>query len=293
MSATETISPDHAGLDAWPAEDIFDTFVEGQRRAIAAVERARPALIDAAAALADRVRDDGRIVYAGAGSSGMIAALDGMELGGTFGWPDERVAFVLAEGDRLRPFSGGFEDDAGRARSVIAALHIGPADAMIAVAASGATPFTVAAVEAARARGALTIGIAANPDSPLLRASDIPVLIESGPEVIAGSTRMGAGTAQKAALNIISSLVMIRLGRVYDGLMVDLRADNAKLLRRAVATLRHIAGAGESEAEAALARAGGSVKRAALMLRGLTPEDAERLLDEAGGNLRMAFARLD
>ncbi len=292
MSTTETIDPRNVGLDTWSDERILDAMIDGQRRAVAAVERARPALAAAAAAVAARVAKAGRIVYAGAGSSGVIAALDGIELLGTFGWPEDRVAFVLASGDRLAPITGGEEDDEAAARAAIAALGLTPNDAVIAVAASGTTPFTLAAVDAAVASGSLTVGIANNAGTPLLEAVDVPVLLESGPEVIVGSTRMGAGTAQKAAFNLISTLVMIHLGHIYDGLMVSLRADNKKLRARAIRTLRSITGCSDEEAAEALLKCGGNVKPAALVLRGIAPAEAERLLGEAGGNLRTALTRL-
>jgi N-acetylmuramic acid 6-phosphate etherase len=290
MNGTETIDSASIGLDTRDDDAILAILVEGQARAIAALDAARPALAAAATALAARVAERGRIVYCGAGSSAVLAALDGMELLGTYGWPAERTAFVLACGDRLAPMTGGEEDDEDAARAAIAALRLGPDDVVIAVAASGTTPYTLAAVDAARPGGALTVGIANNAGAPLLAAVDIPVLLESGPEVIVGSTRMGAGTAQKAALNLISTLAMIRLGHVYDGLMVNLRADNRKLAGRSVRMLRHIAGASEADAGAALTRAGGSVKRAALLLRGLSPEAADAALAAAGGNLRTALA---
>ena len=190
------------------------------------------------------------------------------------------------------PLTGGEEDDedAARERDRRARAQA-RADAVIAVAASGTTPYTLAAVDAARKAGALTIGIASNAGTPLLKAADIPVLLNSGPEVIVGSTRMGAGTAQKAALNLISTLTMIRLGHVYDGLMVSLRADNKKLRARAIRTLRHITGCAEEEAAATLNETGGSIKPAALMLRGMHRAEAERMLDAAGDNLRAALIR--
>jgi len=292
MSGTETIDARNAGLDMWPDEAILDALVDGQRRAVAAVEAARDAIAAAAAAIANRLGGAGRIVYAGAGSSGTLAALDGIELLGTYGWPEERVAFVLASGDRLAPLTGGEEDDEDAARDAIARLRLTPSDAVIAVAASGTTPYTLAAIDAARQSGALIVGIASNAGTPLLAAADVPVLLDSGHEVIVGSTRMGAGTAQKAALNLISTLVMIRLGHVYDGLMVNLRADNRKLRARAIRTLRHITGCSEDEAAAALAATGGALKPAALVLRGVPLAEAADVLDASGGNLREAFARI-
>lgn len=290
MTGTETIDPAHVGLDTWEDAAILAALVASQRRAIDAVAKASPAIAAAASALAQLIGAQGRIVYVGAGSSGLLAAIDGVELLGTYGWPADRVAFVLASGTTLAPLTGGEEDDEDMARNAIAALALTPSDVVIAVAASGTTPYTRAATDMARATGALTIGIANNSGAPLLASVDFPVLLESGPEVIVGSTRMGAGTAQKAALNLISTLAMIRLGHVYDGLMVNLRADNQKLHARSARMLRHITGADEAAAMEALARADGSVKRAALLLSGFTPERADITLAESGGNLRAALA---
>jgi len=294
MEATETRNPRSIGLDAKADDAILDILIEGQERAIAAVKDASAALAKAAQAIVARLGEHGRLLYVGAGSSGLIAALDGMELGATFGWSEQRTVFLLADGYEIAPgMAGASEDDAERARAEMVLLKPTVSDAVIAVAASGSTPFTVAATVAASEAGALTIGLASNATSLLLKTVDVPILLDTGAEPIVGSTRMGAGTAQKAALGVLSSLVMIRLGHVYDGFMVDLRADNAKLRRRAVQTLVSIAGCGEGEAAGALDRAGGSVKKAALVLRGLAPADAGAALADAGGNLRTALERLN
>jgi N-acetylmuramic acid 6-phosphate etherase len=293
MPRTETISQTYRGLDGWDDDAILAAFAEGQKRAVASVERASVALAAAARAVVDRLGDSGRLIYAGAGTSGLLAALDGMELAGTFGWPEARTAFVLAQGTELKPgMTGGSEDDEVLAEAEMARLVPQASDAVIAVAASGSTPFTLAAAAAARRAGALTVGLANNPDAPLLGQVDRPVLLDSGPEVIAGSTRMGAGTAQKAALGLLSSLIMIRLGRVHDGHMVDLRVDNAKLRQRAVSMLVDITHVDESRAAAALDACGGHVKQAALVAKGLAPREAAGALAEAKGNLRAAMARL-
>jgi N-acetylmuramic acid 6-phosphate etherase len=293
MATTEAISARYRGIDSWPGEAILAAFSDGQEHAVRAVRSAHPAIVAAAEAIADRSGPSGRLVYVGAGSSGLIAALDGMELGGTFGWPDDRVALVLANGPMLKPgIAGGVEDDASAARTEIARLKLRRDDSVIAVAASGATPFTVAAAEAARAAGALTVGVTNNAGSPLAAAVDFPIVVETGPEVIVGSTRMNAGTAQKAVLNMLSTLTMIRLGRIYDGMMVDLRIENAKLEKRARATVMRIAGCSDSAAADALARAGSSVKAAVLVALGIEPGDAGHRLAMSGGNLRQALERL-
>ncbi len=293
MSTTETISQRFRGLDAWDDATILAAFAEGQMRAVGAVDKASGAIAAAAQAIVARLGDSGRLIYVGAGTSGLLAALDGMELAGTFNWPEERTVFVLASGTELKPgMTGGSEDDADLAEAEIARLKPQAADVVIAVAASGSTPFTLAAVEAARKAGALTVGLANNPDAPLLGQVDRPVLLDSGVEVIRGSTRMGAGTAQKAALGLLSSLVMIRLGRVHDGHMVDLRVDNAKLHKRAVTMLVDIAHVDEREASHALDTCHGHIKQAALVAKGLAPAEAAKILAETQGNLRAAMARL-
>ncbi len=293
MSATETISQHYRGLDAWDDAAILAAFVDGQKRAIAAVDRAGEAIAAAARAIVTRLGENGRLIYVGAGTSGLLAALDGMELAGTFNWPEERTIFLLAQGTELKPgMTGGSEDDTALAEAVFARLEPQPADVVIAVTASGTTPFTLAVVAAARKAGALTVGLANNPQAPLFGQVDQPVLLESGAEVIAGSTRMGAGTAQKAALGLLSSLIMIRLGHVHDGHMVDLRVDNAKLHKRAVTMLVDIAHVDEREASKALDACHGHIKQAALVAKGIAPEEAARVLAETRGNLRAAMARL-
>ena len=293
MSTTEAVSQQYRGLDAWDDAAILAAFAEGQARAVAAVTRASDAIATAARAIVERLGTDGRLIYVGAGTSGLLAALDGMELAGTFDWPEARTVFILASGTELKPgMTGGSEDDGALAAAEIARLVPKPSDVVIAVAASGSTPFTLAAVDAATRAGALTVGLANNPDADLLARVDHPVLLDSGVEVIAGSTRMGAGTAQKAALGLLSSLVMIRLGRVHDGHMVNLRVDNAKLHQRAVTMLADISHVDEREASKALDACGGRIKQAALVARGLAPAEAARILSETQGNLRAAMARL-
>jgi N-acetylmuramic acid 6-phosphate etherase len=183
----------------------------------------------------------------------------------------------------------GAEDRAEDGASGVAAARVGPDDVLIALAASGTTPYTLGALRAAKARGALTVGVANNPGTPLLAEADCPILLDTGPEAIAGSTRLKAGTAQKAALNLLSSLAMIRLGRVYEGLMVDVQATNDKLVRRSQGMLTRLTGASEEEAREALERAGGSVKLAVLLLRGLSPGEARAALERSGGGLRAAL----
>ena len=293
MASTETVSARFKGLDTWPDEAILTAFSDVQETAVAAVRAAQPAIAGAAESIAARSGDAGRLIYTGAGSSGVIAGLDGIELGGTFSWPDDRLAFVLANSSVTSGIVGGPEDDVALAQSMMADLRLRPEDSVIAVAASGTTPFTLAAIDAARNAGSLTVGIANNRSAPLLARVDYPILLETGAEVIAGSTRMGAGTAQKAALNMLSSLTMIRLGHIHDGMMVNLRIENAKLRQRAVGTIMHIAGCSEREAVEALGRTDDRIKPAVLVARGVALPDADRLLAARRGNLRAALADLE
>jgi len=295
MLKTEVASQRYIGLDTWDDDEILRALWDGQMNAVAALRPALPALQTAAAALVDRLRKPAsRLVYAGAGASGLLAIQDGMEMTPTFGWPSDRLIFLMARGDkaRLSP-DGGSEDDADSAEWDVGNNGLGPADAVVAVAASGTTRYTVHLVAAARKAGALTLAIANNPDTELLKIADCPVLLDTGPEVIAGSTRLGAGTAQKAALGMLSTLVMVRLGHVMDGLMVSMVATNAKLQDRAARMPQAITGAEEAVARKALEAADGRVKTAALIVRGLDAEEADRRLEATGGNLRRAMAGLD
>ncbi len=291
--ATESVSPRFARIDAWPPGDVLDALVEGQLAAVAAVRQARGALEEAALAVEARLRRGGRLVYAGAGTSGRLAVQDGAELTPTFGWPAERLLFLLAGGERalLHPVERA-EDQAEDGAAEARAQGLSPDDALIAVAASGSTPYTLGALREPRRIGALAVGIANNPETPILREADHGILLDTGPEAIAGSTRMKAGTAQKVALNLLSSLVMIRLGHVHDGLMVDVQAVNAKLERRSEAMLAHLTGCGPETARDALARAGGHVKLAVLLVEGAGVEEGRAALAAAGGRLRDALGRI-
>jgi N-acetylmuramic acid 6-phosphate etherase len=268
--------------------------IEGQFAAVAAAHAARPALERAALAIEERLRAGGRLVYAGAGTSGRLAVQDGAELMPTFSWPSERLLLLMAGGDDalLRAVEGA-EDTPDEAAALIYRHRIDAKDALIAVAASGSTPFTVACLREAAARGALTIGIANNADTPLLNEADHPVWLDTGAEPIAGSTRMKAGTAQRVALTLLSSLVMIRLGRVYEGLMVDVQPSNRKLVRRSEAILAQLTGHSRDQVRDALRQAKGSVKLALLLLEGRSLDEARGALDAAGGDLRAAKTQIE
>jgi N-acetylmuramic acid 6-phosphate etherase len=287
MTETERVSARYTDIDGWPTVEAVDAMVEAQIAAVAAVRPARAALAAAIDAAAARLGESGRLVYAGAGTSGRVAVQDGAELPPTFNWPRARLLFAMAGGERaLTQSVEGAEDDVGAAATLVAEARIGPADVVIGVAASGTTPFTVAVVRAARAAGALTIGIANNAGAPLLAAAEFALLAETGPEVVAGSTRMKAGTAQKVMLNVLSTGIMLRRGHVYRGRMVDMAARNAKLDVRARQMVMDLADVDAVQAAAALAECGGALKPAVLVARGMTREAAEAALAKAGGRLR-------
>jgi N-acetylmuramic acid 6-phosphate etherase len=277
-------------LDTWPTGEILETLWSSQSRAMAACLSALPALERAVdGAIARLAAGSGRLVYAGAGSSGMIAVLDAAELAGTFSWPPARTAvFVAGNDDRWTAADAAAEDDAAGGRARVREERLGPTDVLVGVSASGGSGYTVGVVEQARSAGALTIAIASVADSPLVRAAEHAVVVSTGAEVIAGSTRLAAGTAQKVMLNLFSTALMVGLGLVFDNLMVDMRSGNAKRRQRRVAIVARIAGVDGKVAADALARHG-DIKRAVLGLAGLSDAEVEAALARAGGNLRAAL----
>ena len=291
---TEDVSARFADLDGWPTRDAVDAMFEAQLAAVAAVRPALGAIADAADEAAAALHRGGRLVYAGAGTSGRVGVQDGAELPPTFDWPFERLVFAMAggQGALIKSAEGAEDDEAAGARAMDDA-QVGPDDVVIGVAASGTTPYTVAAVRRAAERGAVTMGVANNADAPLLAVARHKVLAETGAEVVAGSTRMKAGTAQKVVLNLFSTAVMIRLGRVHGGLMVHMRASNAKLQRRAADMVVRITGCTVEEAYGALKKGRWEVKTAVLIVRGASPARADALLEQEHGILRAALARLD
>ncbi|KRQ01010.1 N-acetylmuramic acid 6-phosphate etherase [Bradyrhizobium manausense] len=270
-----------------------DAMLASYRRAIASVASVSGDIRTAALRLAAIWRAGGRLVYVGAGSSGLAAAEDAAELPGTFGLDQNRIAIVLP-GGTAEPFriDGAAEDDAAAGERSIAELRDLSRDAVIAVSASGSTPFTVAAAAEARRRGALVIGVAHRPVSPLLDIADASILLESGEEALRGSTRLAAGAAQKAALGMLSSLMGLELGHIHQGLMVNLKADNAKLRERARGIVAAIADVSDAKAAAALREAGGDVKPAVLIACGIpNMSEAEGWLAVAGGRIDDALRR--
>jgi len=289
--STEDHDPRFADIDSWPTDEAVGAMLEEQIAALAAVRTQVAAIAAAADAAAARLSGLGRLVYAGAGTSGRIAVQDGVELEPTYGWSRERLLFVMAGGAvALTESVEGAEDDVDAGRSAVVEYGIGPEDVVIGVAASGRTPFTVALLEDARAAGALTIAVANNPATPLLQVADFPILADTGAEVIAGSTRMKAGTAQKAVLNMLSTAVMLRAGLVYKGFMVSMRISNEKLRRRGEAIVRELTGADAETVAGSLQRGASDIRNAVLIASGVEPSAAERLLQASRGNLREALA---
>lgn len=291
MLNTETPNAEHPDLDRYETEALVRAFADDQLNAVAAVQRAAPQLAAAVEAAVPRIRQGGRLLYFGAGTSGRLGLLDSVELLPTFSWPSERAVASLAGGQQaLFVAVEGAEDDFELGARDVAALQPTPNDVCLCVAASGGTPYVLGAIQAARAAGCLTIGFANNPGAPVTQQAELGVLLDTGSELISGSTRLKAGTAQKIALNTFSSSLMVRLNKVYGNLMVDVKATNAKLRRRSVALTMRGSGSSEAEAAAAVEAAGGSVKLAILMLRSqLDAQAAASRLAAVDGNLRQAL----
>ncbi|MDP3962235.1 MAG: N-acetylmuramic acid 6-phosphate etherase [Pseudorhodobacter sp.] len=281
-----------SGLQALPAALALTHLMDAQLAAAAAVRAALPQIEAAATLACGVIAQGGKLGYGGAGSSGLMALADCLELAGTFGIAPERTPMLLAGGvASLLHMTGAVEDDAGRARADLAAAGLGRGDALICVSASGATPYTLALASGARASGAALIAMANVAGAALLRDADVAILLDTGPEVIAGSTRMGAATAQKIALNLISTLMAIKLGHVFDGYMVNLSADNAKLRDRACRIVARLAATDAARAATALAAAGGDVKTAVLIAAGARGRAAAAsLLQASHGQLGPALA---
>jgi N-acetylmuramic acid 6-phosphate etherase len=287
---TEKISQRYVELDSWSSCEMIAAMYESQLGAAAAVRNALHAIAAAADAAVPALRRGGRIVYVGAGTSGRIGVQDGSELPPTYNWPADRVVFAMAGGlGALVQSAEDAEDHESNGAHAMAEAKVGPSDVVLGIAASGTTPYTIGALRAATAAGAITIAVANNPGAPLFDVAHHHILVETGAEVIAGSTRMKAGTAQKIVLNLFSTAVMVKLNRVYRGLMVHMRARNDKLRRRAAVIVSEIIGCPAPDAARLVEEADGDVKIAILLGFGLTPVDAASVLERYGGNLRLAI----
>ncbi|MFD5745230.1 N-acetylmuramic acid 6-phosphate etherase [Streptomyces massasporeus] len=292
---TEAFRPELADIDRLPTLDIA-RLMNGEDATVAGAVAARlPWIAAAIDAVAERMARGGRLVYAGAGTAGRLGILDASECPPTFNTDPSQVVGLIAGGpDAVVTSVEGAEDSRDLARTDLEALAPTPDDTVIGISASGRTPYAIGAVEHARARGCLTIGLACNPGSPLAAAADHGIEIVVGPELLTGSTRLKSGTAQKLVLNMLSTITMIRLGKTYGNLMVDVRASNDKLRARSHRIVALATGAEDKEIEEALTATDGEVKNAILtILAGVDGPTAARLLAESDGHLRAALAASD
>jgi N-acetylmuramic acid 6-phosphate etherase len=289
---TEAFRPDLADIDRLPTLDIARLMNAEDATVPAAVAERLPEIAAAIDAVAERMARGGRLVYAGAGTAGRLGLLDASECPPTFNTDPAQVVGLIAGGRDARVTSvEGAEDSAELARADLDALALTGADTVVGVSASGRTPYAIGAVRHARERGALTIALACNADSALAAAADHGIEIVVGPELLTGSTRLKAGTAQKLVLNMLSTITMIRLGKTYGNLMVDVRASNDKLRARSRRIVALATGATDEEIERALAATDGEVKHAILtLLADVDGPTAARLLQTTGGHLRTALA---
>jgi N-acetylmuramic acid 6-phosphate etherase len=290
---TERVRPELADLDLRPTQELVRLMASEEAAVAAAVRRAAPDIAAAIDSIVARLteRPEGRIVYVGAGTAGRMGVLDAAECGPTFNAADKFIALLAGGPGAVTKPKEGAEDDAAAGASELAALGVGPADAVVGISASGRTPYVIGALGAARAAGALTVGLSCHPGSLVSGAADHAVEVVVGPEVIAGSTRLKAGSAQKLVLNTISTVTMVRLGRTFGNLMVDVSAGSEKLVDRARRIVVTATGRPPAEAAAALEAAGGEVKTAIVaLLADLDPTTARYRLARANGIVRRALA---
>lgn len=287
---TEQADPRYAAIDLASVGELVTLMNEADAEVPRAVRAALPQIVPAIEAVTQRLRAGGRLLYIGSGTSGRLGVLDASECPPTFGTSPDLVRGLIAGGpDAVFLSREGVEDDAAAGQAVVIAEGVGAADAVLGLAASGRTPFVLAAIAEARERGALTVGLSCNTATPLSAAAEHAIEVLVGPEVVAGSTRLKAGTAQKLVLNMFSTVAMVRLGKTYGNLMVDLNASNAKLRERAVRMVSAATGVPREQAVRALESAGMQVKLAILCLqRGIGVAEAGARLAAAGGRLRAA-----
>lgn len=288
---TETGAARFAGIDKMATAELAALMNDEDAAVPLAVRAALPAIVRAIDAIVERMAAGGRLIYVGAGTSGRLGVLDASECPPTFGTPPEQVVGLIAGGKAaiVLPQEGA-EDDVDAGIAAIDEVAASSADVVVGIASSGRTPYVVAALRRAGERGAATVGLACNERSELRAVSDITIEVPVGPEIVAGSTRLKAGTAQKLVLNMLSTITMVRLGKTYGNLMVDLRPTNEKLRVRATTIVADIAGIDREAAAAALQQTDFDVKRAVLVARlGVSPADATARLERVGGRLRAAL----
>lgn len=291
MLNTETPDDRHPNLDQYPTLELVRAFTADQVRAAQVADAVAPQLAAVVDAAAPRLAAGGRLIYVGAGTSGRLGVLDSSELLPTFSWPRHRAVAVIAGGSRaiVEPIEGA-EDDRAQGAADLRAVLPTPHDVVLLLAASGTTPYVLGAIAAARAAGALTVGIANNPGAPVVGEAELGVTLDTGSEVVSGSTRLKAGTSQKIVLNTLSSALMVRLHKVHGNLMVDLTATNAKLLRRAVSLTMRATGADEATATRTLAACDQRIKTAIVcLLAKVDPAAADQRLAAHAGSVRRAL----
>ena len=290
---TEAGSDAAADYDLRSTRELVERMAAEEAQVPAAVSASAGAIADLVDAVAERLRAGGRLVYVGAGSSGRIAALDASECESTFSTPPGTVVALVAGGSEASALAQEAAEDDGEAGArAVSGLQVGPSDAVVAVSASGRTPFVVGAIDAALEAGALTGCVVSVEGSELARRVDHPIAVVVGPEFLAGSTRLKAGTAQKLVLNMLSTLAMVRLGKTYGNLMVDVAATNEKLRARVRRIVETATGATASEVERALEDADGDAKVAIVsLLAGVAPQEARNRLATSGGSIRRAVDR--
>jgi len=290
---TESISEKYAGLDSWPLEKSIKALIDSNQNAVRAVDKARDSITQAAKGIEKQLAKGGRLVYLGAGTSGRLAVQDAVELAPTFGFDDYLV--LMAGGDKATDKAQeDAEDDAETAIKRIENAEISSVDAVIGVAASGNTPYTVAGIKRARELGAFTVGIANNPNTKLLTEAEVGIFLDTGPEVLAGSTRLAAGTSQKITLNALSTSVLVRLGGAYDNLMVGMRAKNAKLHKRAIGMVQKATGCNSDDARARLEQSQFNIREAIIMQKSkLSYQEASQLLNKNNNSVRKTLEAIN
>jgi N-acetylmuramic acid 6-phosphate etherase len=291
LPTTERRNPASHRLDEMPVEAVLRLMNEEDRRVPVAVEKALPGIAEAVELLVEAWKQGGRWIYVGAGTSGRVAAIDAAECPPTFGVPSDRVLALLAGGHTAATQAvEGAEDDRTAAARDLENLALDPKDVVVGLAASGRTPYVVAAVRHASERGCATVGISNNPGSELGTVASVGIELDTGPEVLTGSTRLKAGTSEKLVLNMLSTAAFTRLGKVYENFMVDLQATNEKLKNRSMRIVKEAARVSDREARDLLHSTGGSVKVAVVMGKARVPANqASELLAVAGGNVRRAL----
>jgi len=289
--STEAARAERAEIDRLPTAELVRLMNADDAGVPAAVAAAAPAIAGAVDAIAERLAAGGRLIYVGAGTAGRLGVLDASECGPTFDAPDGQIVGLIAGGPgAVSEATESAEDDSGAGARELAALGVSAHDAVVGISASGRTPYVLGAIRHAVGAGALTVGLVCNAGAELSAAVAHPIEVVVGPEFIAGSTRLKAGTAQKLVLNMLSTLAMVRLGKTYGNLMVDVRVTNEKLRDRARRIVEQAAAVGPEEAGAALTAAGDEAKVAVVMLRaGLSAGQARERLLAAGGHLRRAL----